>query len=277
MKKVILLTLVFLTASAISEAQPRIPLKKMMELQMRAKVENDDNDMPGTRGASVIWHPVQKKYYASFAGNTAYPMGVFDAKGTRLSGDDQTTMIDTRGLWYNPVTKTVSGNGYDETGWFNYTLNSSGMPTDLNVVKEGMNQPDAQSVGIYNTADKRVLFLKGSQIHMYDSEGVLQDSSTAIHWGRKKIEGAREDEDLSYTPEDYNYTSMVYTGIKGQELGFLNITNKQVELYDIKTGFLIKILTLPETAKTEASFNFAYANDIYWLFDMELRKWIGYK
>ncbi|HMI78286.1 MAG TPA: hypothetical protein VK484_05805 [Ferruginibacter sp.] len=276
MKKVILLALVFLTASAISEAQPRIPLKKVMELQMRAKVEDDDDDMPGTRGASVIWHPVQKKYYASFAGNTGYPMGVFDAKGKRLSDDKQTTMIDTRGLWYNPVTKSVSGNAYSENGWFAYTLDNSGIPTDINVLKEGMNQPDAQSVGTYNTIAKQVLFLKGGQVYTYDSEGSLLDSS-AIHYGRKKIDGAKEDEDLSYTPEDYNYTSLIYTGVKGQELGFLNITNKEVELYDIKTGFLTKILTMPETAKTEASFNFAFANGTYWLFNMELRKWVGYK
>jgi len=276
MKKVILLVLVFLTASAISEAQPRIPLKKVMELQMRAKVEDDDTDMPGTRGASVIWHPVQKKYYASFAGNTAYPMGVFDAKGKRLSDDKQTTMIDTRGLWYNPVTKSVSGNAYSENGWFAYTLDNSGIPTDINVSKEGMNQPDAQSVGTYNTTAKQVLFLKGAQIYMYDAEGSLLDSS-AIHFGRKKIDGVKEDEDLSYTPEDYNYTSLIYTGVKGQELGFLNITNKEIELYDVKTGFLTKILTLPETAIAEAAFNFAFANGMYWLFNIELRKWIGYK
>ncbi|HMK03513.1 MAG TPA: hypothetical protein VK489_04955 [Ferruginibacter sp.] len=276
MKKVILFALLFLAAAIVSEAQPRIPLKKVSELQMRAKID-DEEKMAGTRGASIIWHPVQKKYYASFAGNTGYPMGVFDDKGNRLSSDDQTTMIDTRGLWYNPAAKSVSGNGFSETGWFTYTLDNSGMPTDLNVLIEGMNQPDAQSVGTYNTANKRVLFLKGGRIFMYDNDGIAQDSSTAIHWGRRKIDGASEDEDLSYAPEDYNYTTVVYTGAKGQELGVLNITNKQVELYDISTGFLTKILTLPETAKTEAAFNFGYANGIYWLFNIELRKWIGYK
>mgnify|MGYP006388747501 CR=1 FL=1 len=44
-----------------------------------------DDEMPGTRGASVTWHPVQKKYYTAMAGNGAYPMAVFDAKGKRLS------------------------------------------------------------------------------------------------------------------------------------------------------------------------------------------------
>jgi hypothetical protein len=273
MKRVFFFAL-FLFAATAAIAQPRIPLKKVMELKMPKTVEDD---MPGTRGASVIWHPVQKKYYASFAGNTAYPMGVFDATGKRLSGDDQTTMIDTRGLWYNAAAKTVSGNGYSETGWFNYTLDNAGLPTDLNVIKEGMNQPDAQSVGVYNTTNKRVMFLKGGRIFSYNNDGEAQDSSIVIHWGRKKIDGAGDDEDPAYTPEDYNYTTLIYTGVKGQELGFLNITNKYVELYDISSGFLTKILTLPETATAEAAFNFAFANGMYWLFNIEKRTWMAYK
>lgn len=252
---------------------PTKPLKKVMELKMPKTV---DDDMPGTRGANVVWHPVQKKYYASFAGNVGYPMAVFDATGKRLSDDELTTMADTRGLWYNAVTKMVSGNGYGEFGWFNYQLDSKGVPTDLEVTHEGKFQPDAQSVGTYNPLAKQVLFLFGSQVYMYNSDAELLDS-VVIHWGRKKTQGADEYEDITEQPEDYNYTSLIYTGVKGQELGFLNVTNKNIELYDIKTGFLTKILSLPETATAEPSFNFAFANGTYWLFDMEMRTWVGYK
>jgi len=77
--------------------------------------------------------------------------------------------------------------------------------------------------------------------------------------------------------ENYNHTSLIYTGIKGQELGFLNIAENQIELYDIQTGFMTKVVPLPESATIETTFNFAYANGIYWLFDMENRRWIGYK
>ena len=254
-------------------AQTPQALKKVMELKMPKTV---DDDMPGTRGASVVWHPINKKYYACFAGNADYPFAVFDGTGKRLSGENQTALMDTRGLWYNPATKLVCGNGHGDLGWYSYVLDKSGIPTDIMMIKNNMHQPNAQSVGVYNSAAKQVLFLHGSQVYMYESDGTPADS-IIIHWTRKKTDGADEDEDPTLEHEDYNIYSLVYTGIKGQELGFLNITNKQVDLYDIKTGFLTKTLAFPETAICEQTFNFAYANGIFWLFNMELRKWVGYK
>lgn len=272
MRKAIFLPLLVLCVS-ISNAQPKQALKKITELKMP---RTEDDDMPGTRGASVAWHPLQKKYYAVFAGNMGYPLAVFDAKFNRLSNDDLDAMVDTRGLWYDPVTQTIAGNGYSEGGWFTYKLDKDGIPTDYNETHEGMNQPDVQSVGAYNSTARQVLFLHNSQVYKYTRDAELADSMI-IHWGRKKADGPADGEDPFYQNEDYNTSTVVYTGIKGQELGFLNVTNNAVELYDIQNGYLTKVLTLPETASPEHSFNFAYANGIYWLFNIELRKWIGYK
>jgi hypothetical protein len=270
MKAAIILLILTLVAFTIT-AQKTQTLKQVIELKMP---KTADDEMPGTRGACVTWHPGQKKYYAVFAGNMGYPLAVFDEKGKRLSPDDQTAMLDTRGLWYDPVSKLISGNGYDDNGWFTYKLDTKGIPTDYDVEYEDMNQPDAQSVGAYNPTAKEVLFLYGGVVYIYDSDAELQDSLT-INWGMKKTDdpkgGAGSD------IEDYNYTALIYTGIKGQELGFLNTLDKHIELYDIQNGFLTKTLSLPETATTEKSFNFAYANGIYWLFDMQNRKWVGYK
>jgi hypothetical protein len=274
MTKTLILAVSFLLTGIVADAQtPARPLKKIMELKMPKTV---DDDMPGTRGAGVAWHPVLKKYYAAFAGNVGYPLAVFDEKGKRLSEEDLTTMSDIRGLWYNPTTKKISGNGYNEFGWFSYTLEKTGIPSDIEIEKEGMNQPSDQAVGVYNATAKQVLFLKGAQVYTYNKDAELLDS-IAIHFGRTKKDGPADDEDIFSSPEDYNYTSLIYTGLKGQELGFLNTTNTEIELYDIKTGFLVKRLTLPDTATPEASFNFTYANGIFWLFNIEMRKWVGYK
>lgn len=267
---VIALTSVIVNLNA--QSKPQV-LKKVLELQMP---KTADDDKPGTRGASVVWHPVQKKYYASFAGNQAYPMAVFDAKGKRLSDEELTTMMDTRGLWYNPTSKLITGNSYSDFGWFTYTLDKGGIPTEVITILEGMNQPGEQSVGVYNAAIKKIMFLSGSQIFFYDSTGTLTDSVT-IHTGRTKSAGVSDDEDIFIINENYNYTSIVYIGVKGQEIGLLNNIDKYIELYDIKTGFLTRKLSLPEEATAEALFNFAYTNGIYWLFNIEMRKWEGYK
>lgn len=272
MRKIFSLAAALVMATGLWAQAPQA-LKKTLELKMP---KTADDDMPGTRGASVVWHPVQKKYYASFAGNIGYPMGVFDATGKRLSDDELTTMADTRGLWYSPAAKKISGNSYSEGGWFSYALDAKGIPSEVETDHEGMNQPDAQCAGIMNTLTNQVLFLYGSQVYIYNKDAEAVDT-VMIHWGREKSQGPADDEDPEYANEDYNSTSMIFTGVKGQEIGLLNITNKQIELYDIKSGYRTKVLTLPETAVVEPVFNFAYANGIYWLFNIEMRKWVGYK
>jgi len=276
MKKYVLFFIaVFMFCSAVT-AQTTRPLKKIMELKMPKTI---DDDMPGTRGASVAWHPVQKKYYAVMAGNALYPLAVFDIKGKRISDDSLTAMIDSRGLWYNSVTKQICGNGYNTNGWFSYKIGKSGIPAGHVIDFEGMNQPGEQSVGAYNTLKKEVLFLKGSQICRYSAADAStnEENNSLIHWGLTKAQGIAEDDDIATVPEAYNNSTVIYTGITGAEAGLLNILDNLIELYDYKTGFLSQKLKLPESAIVEASFNFAFANGIYWLFDIKNRVWIGYK
>lgn len=276
MKKVLLAAAIMMFGNLLiaQQAKPAAKaLKKVMTLKMP---KTEDDDMPGTRGASVTWHPLLKKYYAVFAGNQGYPLAVFDATGKRVSADDLTAFIDTRGLWYNPFKKQVMGNSYNDFGWFRYELDAKGLVKNHEVVLEGMNQPDAQSVGAYNSLGKQVLFLKSGKIFFYTETGNIKDS-LVIHWGRTKADGAGSTDEYDLAAMDYNYTTVVYTGIKGSEIGLLNVDQSQIELYDIKTGFMTKKIPLPEDTKTELSFNFAYANGIYWLFSMENREWYGYK
>ena len=272
MKATLLLFAFFISAITI-KAQKTQTLKQVLELKMPKTV---DDEMPVTSGASVIWHPVQKKYYAVFAGNQEFPLAVFDVKGKRLSEDGLIAMMDTRGLWYNPATKLITGNGYSDNGWFTYKLDPKGIPADIDLLFEGMNQPGEQCVGTYNPAAKRVLFLNNGTVYMYNDKGEAEDS-IMISWGVKKKADAQAG---GYDEEaflDYNYTSVIYTGIKGQELGFLNTVKKQVELYNIQDGYLAKIVPLPGEAIAETAFNFAYANGIYWFFNMNERKWVGCK
>ncbi len=254
------------------ESVPRM-LRKTITLEMALK--NEDL-LPGKRGASVVWHPLQKKYYAAMAGNQGFPLCVFDGAGKRLSNDNHVCLVDVRGLWYNPQEKMIQGNGYDTIGWFNYKLAANGMIDRVEVFRKGINQPGEQCAGAYNPVKNKIIFLKESQVFFYAMDGSSVDS-VAIHWGWKKSDGLPEDEDITREPEGYNINTVVYTLIPGSELGFLNAVQKQIELYDKETGFLTKILRLPEEVTAEESFNFAYSYGTYWLFDMKNRTWTGYK
>jgi hypothetical protein len=273
MKKILLLLLV--AGPVLLQAQVIKQLKKTISLKMP---KTADDEMPGTRGAAVVWHPVQKKYYAAFAGNQAYPLAVFDASGKRLSADTLNCMVDTRGLWYNSKQKNICGNGYNETGWFSYTLNVKGIPNNADVYIEGMNQPADQSVGTYNAKADIVYFLHKQSIQVYNKEGMQEEDSTIrIYTGIGKQDEISEEDQEEELSENYNITTVVYTGIPKAEFGLLNSTEKQVELYNRKTGLMTQKLKLPSTVKTYTSFNFSYSNGTYWFFDQDTRTWTGYK
>jgi hypothetical protein len=70
----------------------------------------------------------------------------------------------------------------------------------------------------------------------------------------------------------------VYTGIKGKELAVLYTIERAIVCFDLKTGKYTAEYKLPEGAVEPATFfNFAYANGMFWLFDMEARVWHSFK
>jgi hypothetical protein len=273
MKKWILCILIACSANELL-AQTIKTLKQVIKLQMP---KTADDDMCGTRGAAVAWHPIQKKYYAVFAGNTEYPMAVFNVTGKRLSNEDLIANIDTRGLWYNTATKQLCGNGYNDKGWFIHELDANGIPKAITSLNKKMFQPNDQSVGVWHAKKQKALFYNEGVAYLYN----LTDSSSApltnLQWGKKATDAAATEDENANEMQYYNETTLVYTALPNSEIGALNTNAKQIELYNETTGFLTQVLKLPNTAKAESLFNFAYANGIYWLFDMENRTWVGYK
>jgi hypothetical protein len=273
--KRLLFPLIFLFATTAITAQVK-ELKKVSSLQMARTV---DDDMPGTRGAAVAWHPIQKKYFASMAGNQQYPLGIFDESGKRLSADEQNCLQDVRGLWFNPTKKAIQGNCFGEGGWFIYKLDEEGIVYKAEVIVEGMNQPTDQSVGSYHSGLNKVIFIDIDSVFFYNSATGVKEKSIFLHLGqKKKATTANSDAaPVENMPDNYNSSTIICTGIKGSELGLLNIDKKQIELYNIADGYMTTILGLPEETAVESSFNFAYCNNIYWLFNIEKRTWLGFK
>ncbi len=278
----------FLALPFLMNAQVVKTLKKTIELKMSGKVYLTKGDgfdkmagedsIPGTRGGAVIWHPLQKKYYAVYAGNETYPLTVFNITGKRLSSDEQTALVDTRGLWYNSKLKKICGNGYSEIGWFGYKLDAKGIPAEAEIYAAGQNQPGQQSIGVFNEKTNMVYFLYGQNVYLYNAEAMQEEDSTIrLHPGISKKENIDEDDDATVLSEDYSYNVLIYTGIPKAEFGLLNVAEKRVELYNRKTGLMTQKLNLPADIATWPAFNFSYANGIYWAFDQETRIWTGYK
>lgn len=229
----------------------------------------------GANGAAVVYHPKEKLYYAAQAGNKEFPLIIFNEEGSIVSEDGQATLIDVRGLWYNPRNQELAGNGYKEFGWFVYDLNRKGTVASIKIIREGSNQPDDHSPGVLNAKDDEVLFLSGLNLVCYTTRGIDKDKRIKLHIGARSA----EDTDVSESDfeERYNTRSIIYTGKEGAEIGILNVSRKQVELYNIKTGYMTGLVELPLSFTPETYFNFSYCNGVYWIFNKQTRKWHGFK
>ena len=229
----------------------------------------------GANGAAVVWHPVQKKYYVAMAGNVSYPFAVYDETGKLLSPPELQTYFDVRGMWYNPGTKTLQVNGYNDAGWAEYVFDRKGFPSEVKILHKGKIQPDVQSTPAFNPADQTLYFLT--------TEGYLEKYEVTdaifkeiIQLRLAKTENAQAG-DYGNNMSEYNKTTVIYTGNPGAEIGLLNHVRSRIELYNIKTGFMSRYISIPETGLGKENLNFAYSNGIYWLFDKEKRVWKGYK
>lgn len=229
----------------------------------------------GANGAAIAFHPKEKLYYASQAGNKEFPIVLFNEAGEIVSSE-QKTHADTRGLWYNPRTRQLEGNAYKDGGWFSYELNREGFPVTIRITREGRNQPDDHSPGILNTEENEVLFLSGMEFISYNTSGFPLNKKFTLKI-QSKNEADYSEITQTFFEENYNYRSLIYTGRKGQEIGLLNINRKRVELYDIKTGYMTKTVSLPLDFKPESFFNFTYANNTYFIFNKETRQWVGFR
>jgi hypothetical protein len=238
-------------------------LKKVMEFVMPGE--------DGSNGGSVAYHPTFKKYYIPMVGNASYPLATFDAKGKLL--DEQVAGNDLRGLWYNPKTKKVEGNCYNDGGWVAYKLNAKGeINNTTETLHEGMKQPIDQSVGVYNSKADKVYFLTTTGVSIYNMDA--QEEKTMDLKTAKDADPLIFDNDNEY----YNTTSLIYTGLPKAEIGLLNVLDKKIELFNGVTGIKTTEWILPDTvAELKQSFNFAYCNGMVWLFDKENRKWVVYK
>lgn len=256
------LTLVLVMLAGHAMAQQTKSLQKVMQLKM----EGDG----GSNGAAIAFHTVNKKYYAAMAGNTTYPLCVFNEQGYLVSGGQVESLADVRGLWFNTRKAKLQGNAYGENGWFEYTLDGNGIPTDHRIIMENASQPDPQSVGTFAAKLNQVLFFDGRDIYFYDViSGEVKESLSLEEMRKKSGMG-------SFDADDYNNSTVFYTGITGQEIGVVNTATRMVELYGM-SGQLGQKLAIPSGVSLYTKFNCGYANGMYWFFDQSTRTWTGYK
>lgn len=249
---------VMLLASATLKTKT---LKKVLTLEIP--------EGSGNNGAGVAWNPDKKLYYTAFAGNSDYPITVFDAKG-KLKRGGFVAGFDVRGFWYNSSNQSLEGNSYGNYGYYAIKIDADGYPkSEANSTlpedydEELGCQPNEQSVAVLNTASGELLFREDGTVYVYDKANGTQKSQFTLTG-------------LPCSWDEVAGYSMVYTGIKNQELAVYEYSARKIHMFSI-AGTYTKTVKLPADAPNEMMFNFSYCNGMYWVFSTSQRKWYGYK
>ena len=216
----------------------------------------------GTNASGVSYNPNLNIYYACIAGNPGFPYETFDATGVSLYQTN--TGFDFRGLWWNPNTNQVEGTGYSNFGLWTSSLNGSGYALNTGtLIYPGQNQPDAQSCGDYDCeADEMVFYYNGSVSRYARSNGSFLGSYVLTG--------------MPVPVANINWTSCVYTGCLGQEIGIEDYVGKAILLFNKANGAYVGSSQLPATAPTNNGFRFSWANNLAWLYDVNTRTWTSY-
>ncbi len=217
----------------------------------------------GTNASAVTYVPGPNVYITCIAGNSNYPLEVFNREGKTISTAG--AGIDLRGIWYNPATNSLEGNCAGEEGWFSTPLNAQGIPSgDWSLIRQGQLQPDFQSVMSYITPKKKLVT-------------ITADNSFSF-WGRKN---GKEKVCFQHgTPGDtdwyFNPYSAAYTGNDAFPLAVLELNGEQILYFSLKGQYLgaTKIDGgLPEMD----GFRFSFANRNAFVYDESARTWSAYR
>lgn len=248
--------LILLTPFSITHAQKLIPITdKTITLSIKQE--------SGTNGNAVVYNADKQLYYASYAGNSSYPLETFDANGNNLHQGK--TGVDVRGLWWNPKTKDLETNAYKDGGLFIIKTDSRGYGgVGSQNVYSGQHQPDDNSCGDIGKKGDEIFFLNENWVYSYDRET-----------GEKTSRNIKLD--IPTNLNNINYTSFIYTGKKKMEVGVLNYAHNEVYLFNLKNGSHTGTIKLPSDAETNYVFRFSYANGYIFLYDKESRSWTGYQ
>ena len=250
---VVMLALLFCFVYTPLAAQPPGLISSGMTLKIKGS--------GGTNGSAVAFDTKNQLYFTVIAGNPSFPLEVFDVNGNSVQQSE--AGFDARGLWYEPKTGLIEGNGPGEGGWYHLVRDANGKYTGkTETIIEGDLLPEFNACGTYDAKKKVVAFYNTGGLTFYSRKKTNYSKSLTL-------EGVAE------ASENYTENCLGYTGQKNYEFVILNHVEKTLCFFNRK-GKLTATSKLPADAQTDSRFMFAYANGKAWLYNTSTRAWTGY-
>ncbi|MGB0390609.1 MAG: T9SS type A sorting domain-containing protein [Salibacteraceae bacterium] len=201
----------------------------------------------GSTQYALVYNPVNSVYYTLDGNYIRTHSGI---NGSVLSSYYYSTTM--RGIWWNPATSNLEGNGYNSNGIITFTVNSTtGYVSGGTVLFSGSHQPYYQCQGVLDEANNEILYFYASSIYRYSRVTGNLIGSTAI-----------SNMPASYTLTGYN---IIYTGCPGKEIGLYDRLNKKLLFINKATGAYVGASQLPTTAGTPYNWGVSFADDKLWV------------
>lgn len=196
---------------------------------------------------SMVHNPVNNVYYTLDGSYIRTHSGV---NGSLLNSYYFSTLM--RGIWWNPATNQLEGNGYNNSGIHIFTINStSGYVTAGSAILPNSPQPYYQCQGTLDAANNEVLYFYASNIYRYSRVSGNLIGTTAI-----------SNMPTSYTLSGY---SIMYTGCAGKEIALYDRANRKLLFINKATGVYVGASQLPVTAGTPSNWGVSFADEKLWV------------
>lgn len=249
----------FVLGLAALSAAPmaQVPLKTAKEAFTYSIVSQN-----GTNACAVTYNPGSGYYYTAFAGNAGFPLEVFDTNGKPIAQTE--TGVDLRSLWYDAKRNALQGLAYPQRGKFSIGLSGNGIPVSIKEPSQKIINSIPNSQSTSTPGGKLGLLL-------FDGRTVYCLNPSSL-----KQKGSITPTNLPGDMANLNSTTVVYTGVKGYELGFYDSFEAKMYFTDTKGRYTGSSL-LPATAPDADVFRLAYANNLLWLYDADERIWFAYR
>ena len=255
-----------------------------LQAQKKMKIVTTLNTpiMGGVDGMGLVWHPIQKKYYAAMAGNSQYYIAVPNINGKKINTPKIKDTVDFRGLWYDPNTKMLIAKMYEDNSWVSYSLNKIGVEIPQGKIYKKFDnsdkQPEKMSSGCYDKILNAVGFInsKDLSISYYTTTGTPLNYTIKLKLKNKIDEDSLRDVNEDYKPKNYNITNFALYQANSNEIGLVNIPNKAIEIYT-RAGIYKKSLPLPDDIEPDRIYNFTYSNGMWWFYYRAESAWFDCK
>jgi hypothetical protein len=217
----------------------------------------------GTNASAVAWDGKKEVYVTVIAGNESFPMEVFDGKGDAVFQLD--AGFDWRGLWYNPATGMLEGNGAGKYGWATFSLGDADSRSEIDNFEASQCQPDFNSVGAYDAVKRQVVYLDFTVdgLAMYARKNAMKIKYLSLDWSNADL-------------GQVNTTTVGCTGHKNYEFVLLDYSFGKLLFFN-RSGDQTASVQLPVGSPLEEQFAFSFAHDRAFLYDKTSRVWHAYK